>query len=312
MSTIDISIIIATRHRENILWETVKKAYEAIKNNAEIIIVNDGNTALNVPAFFVDKIQCFDNPKRGVSSARNFAVSKAKGETLFFIDDDMWINATVIDWINSFVVNKPEVQAVYNINWEYPPVLNEQLASTKIGQYLLSSKYNTMWGRMDIKDKQPENGLYQYYQVGSGSLVINKKIFEMAGRYNEFIVFQGEDIGFSDKLKALAIPVYAVFDVTLFHNQQDRLNINSYLKRNAEGFESEFKAVKTGIIDPFGAINYNGPIKIIFEFFRITEKGWIFLLNILPGKKITIAFNNKLIGILTGLQRYKQWKKILR
>ena len=311
MSTTDISIIIATRHRETILWETVDKACAAIKNNAEIIVVNDGDTRLVVPASFAGKIQCFDNPKKGVSSARNLAALKARGEILFFIDDDMWIDTEIMDWINLHVVNNAAVQAVYNINWQYPPVLNEQLAATKVGLYILHSKYNTMWGRMHENGEQPANGLYKYHIAASGSLVMSKQIFEMAGGYDESMIFQGEDIDLSSKLHALAIPVYVVFDITLFHNQQDRLEINAYLKRNTDGFESEFNAVNAGIIEPLTETNYSGSAKLIFEFFRCTEKAWIFLLNILPNKKIITGFNNKLIGILSGLQRYKQWKKII-
>ena len=52
MRNIDISVIIATRNREQILWETVEKACRAIENkNAEVIVINDGDFPLKVPVF---------------------------------------------------------------------------------------------------------------------------------------------------------------------------------------------------------------------------------------------------------------------
>ena len=86
MPEIEISIIIATRNSEQILWETVEKACIAIENkNAEIIVVNDGDSPLNVPDSLVYKIYCFNNPKKGVSSARNFGAIKAKGNIFFLL-----------------------------------------------------------------------------------------------------------------------------------------------------------------------------------------------------------------------------------
>lgn len=312
MSKIKISIIIATRHREQILWETVEKTCKAIeKKDAELIIVNDGDFPLNVPDTVAHLISYFDNPKKGVSSARNFGASKAAGEIFFFVDDDMWINCEVIDWINSYIINKKNTKAVYLINWEYPPYLKEKLPGTKVGRYLLSSNYHTLWGRLHKSAAQPISGLYQYHSIGSGSLVIPKEIFNKAGRYNERMIFQGEDEDLAGKFNESGIAIFIMFDVTLFHNHIDRLDINNFLKRIYEGFGSEFKAVKSGMVIPLGQTTYEGVQKMIFEFSRVTEKGWIFFLNILPNNSITAPFNNKIIGALAGLQRYKQWRNFI-
>lgn len=312
MSKIDISIIIATRHRVEILWETVGKACEAIRNkNAEIIVVNDGDSTINIPNKYLNEIIYLDNPKKGVSSARNFGANKGNGTILFFIDDDMWINSEVIDWINFYLIKNENKEAVYNINWEYPPSLNEKLHNSKVGQYILRSGYHTMWGRMHQKGDKPVSGLHVYKIIGSCSLIMSKEIFIRIGGYNEEMIFQGEDIDLSNKLNANSIPIHCVFDATLYHNHQDRLEIDSFLKRNSDGFESEFKAVKSGFIEPLSNIKYRGIKKLMFNFFSLTEKEWIFLLKIIPNKPFFTSVNNKLIGYLESLQRYKQWKKII-
>ena len=276
MSEIEISIIIATRNREQILWETVEKACIAIENKpVEIIIVNDGDSSMNVPAFLIDKIHFFDNPKKGVSSARNFGATKAKGNVYFFIDDDMWINEEVLIWIKSYVILRENTGAVYCINWEYPSYLKKTLSKTKIGGYLLSTNYHTLWGRLHEKNPPPA-GLYQYDYIGSGSLVIHKKIFEKAGGYNETLFFQGEDNDLKEKLKSFYVNTYIFFDITLDHNHSDRLEINNFLKRIYDGFGSEFKSVKAGAAIPLQQTTYNGFRKLIFELSRVTEKGWIF------------------------------------
>jgi glycosyltransferase involved in cell wall biosynthesis len=312
MRKVQISIIIATRHREKILWETIEKACLAIENkNAEIIVVNDGDTSLNIPDSLIHKISYFDSPKKGVSSARNFGASKAKGEILFFVDDDMWISSEAIDWINTHVVARENTEAVYFINWEYPLYLKNMLTETKIGRYLLATKYHTLWGRLHKNEPQPVSGIYQYNSLGSGSLVMHNLLFEKAGGYNEEMIFQGEDADLAGKFNNSGIPIYIVFDIMLFHNHRDRLEINNFLKRIYEGFGSEFKAVKSGMAIPIGEVTYKGLQKKLFEISRITENGWIFILSILPNHPIIAPVNNRLIGALGGLQRYKQWKKVM-
>lgn len=308
----DISIIIATRNREQILLQTLKKACAAIENtNAEIIVVNDGDNDLKLPCEILDKIKLFNNPKRGVASARNFGADNAKGSILFFVDDDMWINREIIDWINWYVIKDKKTDAAYNINWEYPETLKEKLHNSKIGQYILSNRYNSMWGRMHEKEDEPKKGLHTFNIVSSCSLIMSKKIFEKIGRYNEAMIFQGEDIDLSNKLNNLSIPIYCVFDVTLHHNHQDRLEIKSFLKRDSDGFESEFKAVESGFIEPNSDINYKGIKRVMFEGFGATEKIWILFLKVMPKQIFFNSVNNKIIGALGSLQRYKQWVKIL-
>lgn len=311
MSKIDISIIIATRNREAILWKTVDEAIKAIKNkNAEIIVVNDGDLTIDIPTQYLNRIGYFDNPKRGVSSARNLGAKKAKGEILFFIDDDMWIHNEVMDWINYSLIAKEAGEAAYNINWEYPPSLNEKLINSKIGRYILTHNYNTMWGRMHQAGEKPSEGLFPFSVVSSCSLIMSKRTFSKIGGYNEAMIFQGEDIDLSNKLTAFPIPIYCVFDTTLYHNHQDRLEIDSFLKRESSGFESEFKAVSSGFIRPNSQIIYKGLKKILLDFFGATERIWIGFLKFMPNWHYLVPINNKLIGSLGSLQRYKQWKKL--
>lgn len=311
MNTIEISIIIATRNRESILWETTGKAVEAIEGKpVEIIIVNDGDNNLTVPIPFLKRITYLNNFKKGVSSARNLGAFHANGEVLFFIDDDMWINTTIIDWINIHLIQYKKTEAVYNINWKYPPSLEQKLRSNKIGKYILSSGYNTMWGRMHVEGKMPANGLYEFNAISSCSVLLSKRLFNTIGRYNESIVFQGEDSDFTNRINNLSIPIYCVFDTTLYHNHNDRIDLNGFLMRLSNGYNSEFTAVKSGIIQSHNNKSYVGMKGFVFELFRVSENVWVWIHKMIPNWDFILPINNKLIGILAGLQRYKAWYSV--
>ncbi|MEO9021700.1 MAG: glycosyltransferase family 2 protein [Ginsengibacter sp.] len=310
MSAVTISVIIATRNRESILRKTLGKAVEAIEGkNVEIIVVNDGDKELSVPDIFSEKIICIKNFNRGVCYARNMGASHSRGAILFFIDDDMWINGEIIDWINEQLLQNKQSDAVYNINWEYPPSLERELRNNKIGKYILSSGYNTMWGRMNEKGEKPESGLYKFNAIASCSLVLSKELFNKIGRYNESISFQGEDIDLANRINQLSIPVYCVFETTLYHNHEDRLDLNGFLDRAKKGYYSQYIAEKEGHI-PLSDNNYKKPNIYMYNAFLFSEKIWISLYKSLPNNKLLEPFVNKLIGLLSGLEKYKQWKNV--
>lgn len=305
-----ISIIIATRNREAILWQAVEMATIAAEGRQiEIVIVNDGDNTLEPPIHLQGKISCYRNPGRGVSVARNFGVAKSSGTVLFFVDDDMWIDAAAFDWISRTFSNADSARSVYNLNWEYPPSLTAKLRGTKVGRYLLSANYHTMWGRMHKPGPQPSQGLYPYEVVGSGSLVMTRTIFDTVGGYNEAMIFQGEDIDMSQKLQLFGFSIFTVFDVTLFHNHQDRLGIDAYLQRESNGYKSQFNAVRAGLLRSQPNNGPRGGSKWMYEIFANTEKLWLTCFKILPNHTLFNFINNKFIGALAGLQRYKHWRK---
>lgn len=304
-----ISVIIPTRHREAILFKTLENGLQAIEGkNAELIVVNDGDTDIDIPARFKGNISLYNNPSKGVSSARNFGASVARGNILFIIDDDMWINKEAIDWIFHFISSeKNSGKAVYNLNWQYPSSLNAELQKSKIGKFLISANYHCMWGRMKQSGNQPQSGLYQCNAIASCSLLMEKNLFNAIGKYNEKFIFQGEDIELSNRLNVLQVPIYAVFDVLLFHNHQDRLEINGFLQRIKKGYQSEFEAKAKGLL-PANDNEFNGNKRKLYELVRMTEPFWMFVYKALPNVNMLNKINRRLIGLLAGLEKFKQWK----
>jgi glycosyltransferase involved in cell wall biosynthesis len=239
-----ISIIVATKDRTNILIEsTLKNIQVANYYHCEYIIVNDGDN-FHIPNS-LSTIKIFDNKKMGVSKARNTGAENATGEILFFIDDDMWITPQTIERISDLSNDNFLQSNIVLMNWEYPKELQIDMIRKKIGRYILQSNYHTLEGRLHkkidyTKSLQPING------IGSGSFVINKKLFETIGGYNENISFQGEDIDMTNRIINNKINMYLLTEVTCLHNQEDRLDINNFLQRIKHGYESQ---VKAGITD---------------------------------------------------------------
>ena len=191
-----ISIIVPTYNRFEIVEETILKII-SIDLEFELIIVNDGEKlpfSISHP-----KLKILENPKRGAASARNFGASHAKYDILFFIDDDMWITAESLQAIEKLRQQQFFITNCTILNWRYPDYLLTKMKNEKIGRYLLNSNYHNLEGR--LKQKINKNEIFmRITSIGSGSFAISKETFEMVGKYNDNITFQGEDIEISSNL----------------------------------------------------------------------------------------------------------------
>lgn len=102
--------------------------------NFEIIVIDDGSTdkTANIVSELYPSIRLFKKINGGVGSARNFGVSKSRGEIIFFIDADDVMLPDRLAFQGSFMLNNPNFGlAVGNIKYE----LNEnfdQMASRNV------------------------------------------------------------------------------------------------------------------------------------------------------------------------------------
>ncbi|MDD2755066.1 MAG: glycosyltransferase family 2 protein [Methanothrix sp.] len=98
-----VSVVIASKDRPFYLNQAVKSVLSQTHPIFEIIIVDDGSCKellrqINEVNKLSPKIKIFYLPEnRGPSSARNFAIDKAVGEFIIFLDDDDLIHPKMIE-----------------------------------------------------------------------------------------------------------------------------------------------------------------------------------------------------------------------
>lgn len=88
-----VSVIIPTYNCERYLGRAIESALKQSYTDHEILIVDDGSTDNTGDLLdrYGSKIRHFRQSNRGVSAARNLALSHATGEFIAYLDaDDMW------------------------------------------------------------------------------------------------------------------------------------------------------------------------------------------------------------------------------
>ncbi|RJF47245.1 glycosyltransferase family 2 protein [Pediococcus acidilactici] len=86
-----VSIILPTYNHGAFLKATINKILRLNYKNFELIIINDGSTDDTAQILSVvrdERVRIFNNSNHGVSFSRNFGLDIAKGEYVWFVDDD--------------------------------------------------------------------------------------------------------------------------------------------------------------------------------------------------------------------------------
>lgn len=97
-----VSVIIPVYNIEDYIEECILSARNQTYSNIEIILINDGSTdnSLSIcesQAVLDKRIKVFSKKNGGLSDARNYGISKARGKYVFFLDGDDMIQGNTVE-----------------------------------------------------------------------------------------------------------------------------------------------------------------------------------------------------------------------
>lgn len=118
---IKISVVIPTYNSSAYICKTLESVYKQTKLPYEIVIVDDGSkdqTVTVIQKYIRQHVKIFDNVRiyqqenKGAGAARNYAISKAAGNWISFLDsDDIW-DCRKIEFVEDAIVKNPDVSMV--------------------------------------------------------------------------------------------------------------------------------------------------------------------------------------------------------
>ncbi|WP_439829382.1 glycosyltransferase family 2 protein [Aeromonas veronii] len=106
---IKLSIIVPVYNVAEYIGECFDSIYnQSLKKHFEVIFVNDGSTdnshdILMSRCHGVDNFYIYSKSNGGLSSARNYGLSRANGEFISFLDSDDWIDVNYVENILSSI-----------------------------------------------------------------------------------------------------------------------------------------------------------------------------------------------------------------
>lgn len=162
-----VTIIVPVYNVEKYLKKCVNSILNQTYENIEIILVDDGSMAPDTSAIICDeyakkdeRIKVIHKTNGGLSSARNVGLDIAKGDYIYFVDSDDWIDKnTIKDNITILTEKKADI-----ICFNYHVV-------DEFGNYLKSG-YTKI--KEEFSDELLRSGLYK----GNFSCIVCNKIYK--------------------------------------------------------------------------------------------------------------------------------------
>lgn len=176
------SIIIPTYNRERVIGKTIQSVLNQTNQDFEVLVVDDGSqdaTKEVVEVFHSEKIKYYYQQNQGAQVARNYGLSKAKGEYVCFLDsDDLWLPTFLEEMYKAFQ-HDVEVCCVYC--W---------LGIMGNGHVVPGNKYY-------LSGYMYREALEQGYITQPSGLMIKRQCFDKIGPWDENLcASQDDDICF--------------------------------------------------------------------------------------------------------------------
>ncbi|MEK6916665.1 MAG: glycosyltransferase [Nanoarchaeota archaeon] len=225
-----LSIIIPNYNSTSLL-KTIDSIYSSTginKHDYEIILVDDGSTdgLYDKAKKRFPLIKIFRHEmKKGASSTRNKGIEESKGEVLFFIDSDMWLNKTTI-------VSMLKKIRDYDI----------------LFQKIIYENGNAMYPILEIEKQYPHI---------SGCFVIKKKSLEILDEnFDEFYMTYLEDYDFFIRCKLAGLKALYVEEARVIHENKQPKDYSERYYLEARNLIYGYKklgklAEKSGLYNPF-------------------------------------------------------------
>jgi len=161
------SIIIPMYNSEKYIKRCIESVINQTYKNIEIILVNDGSTdnTFNLCEDIRRKdsrVILINKENAGVSAARNEGLNIAKGEYIFFLDSDDWIELNSIELLNKIVIQNESDLVIYNTPRKISEELyiKEKKDLNKILPDLITTELiNAPWGKLYKNSLIRENNI---------------------------------------------------------------------------------------------------------------------------------------------------------
>ena len=107
------SIIVPVYNVEEYIDDCLKSIKNQSFKDYEVIVVNDGTKDNSIKLikenFTDDRIKIFNKKNGGAASAKNYGIKKAKGEFIFFVDADDFIEECLLEMYNKALKEKSDL-----------------------------------------------------------------------------------------------------------------------------------------------------------------------------------------------------------
>lgn len=277
-----ISIVINVYNGEKYLKKCLDSIVNQTYKNLEILIINDGstdNTLKEIKKYKDERIRVITTKNQGLSLSRNIGLDNFKGEYIYFIDIDDYIEKDTIEYLYK-LIKKYEVQMATCESLEiYDKEVNKKELKEKIEL-------------LDREETIKKNLLSENHFIPIWNKLMHKDLFKEI-RFDKGLI---NDLAFTYKVLLLTDKIVYSNQIKYYYYR----NVDSITIKNKNDFTRNREIYKV-------SLKRYKDIKIIYPSFIANDIGLLRNIVILYNKD-----NKELHDYLDKEKARKNYKKIYK
>ncbi len=276
-----LTIVICTYKRPVLLKTCINCAIQVVENlDAEVIIINDcKEDQIIIPEN--PNLRLYNNPSKGLASARNLGAKMANGQFILFTDDDIEFDASSIKRLLDLNIQNPN--ACFNPNWKYSKEMYDVVKKTQFGRFLIHVGLVNYQGWVPELNWQAK--CFETDKLAGFVFLTPKRIFELVKGFNEdFVRIGAEDDELCIRLKKLNVKMYVDPTIYVYHNETDRIGLEQRLSRYYNGAVNRKKALEMGY--EHYRIHYSSSKKLTLNFLSKLKRPIIAFTKLIPNVEL--------------------------
>ncbi|MBP1616201.1 MAG: putative glycosyltransferase [Bacteroidetes bacterium] len=238
---VKLTVVILTWNSERYISNCLNSLLDSLNDiQAEVVVIDNGSTDSTrklISAFSDERIQViYQSKNKGVSTARNIGLRKAKGEYILLLDIDTVTNGTAIHSLLNFIEKHPDCglcscmlanslgdiqnscRKIPSIRFKLLNVLEalfEKMRLLRIKRCISYSNRSQFYrNKFALKE-----AFEVEYLIGACQM-IRRKAFEQVGFLDEHIFYGPEDADFCIRLREKNWKVFYLPYVSIIHEYQ--------------------------------------------------------------------------------------------
>ena len=120
METPEVSVIIPTYNRADLVTDAIESVLAQTQTDFEVVVIDDGSTddTREVLAPYTNRIRYIPQENRGLAGARNRGIQESGGRHLAFLDSDDCFESEFLDAVFETFERYPDAGAVFSAETE--------------------------------------------------------------------------------------------------------------------------------------------------------------------------------------------------
>lgn len=224
-----VSIVLVNYNQPWLTIECLQSLQNLDYPNWEVIVVDNGSTTAWRPIqeAFPQVPLLVSDQNLGFAGGNNMALSKAKGEYLFFLNNDTTVEPNVVSTLVHFLQSHPDCGLVSpRIHYAEPPFLIQYAGSTPINRMTIRNK-GIGWKQADIGQYRDER---QTEHIHGAAMMMPRKVLNEVGPMREDYFLYYEELDWTERTKRAGYTIWYCGTSCIWHKESAATGHESPLK----------------------------------------------------------------------------------